>query len=146
MSFILILVALASGIANPFQSGLNAELNKQLTRPIWASIVVYASALAGLLLIQLFAREVIPSGRLVAVPWWAWLGGLVSIISTVIGLTIAQRMGSVLFTGASITASIVTSVMLDHFGLIGFKSHPASPARVAGCVLMIAGVWLVSRF
>lgn len=146
MSFILFLVALASGVANPFQSGLNAELNKQLTKPLWTSLFVYFSGLAALLLIQLFVRESLPTSRVASVPWWAWLGGLVSIISTVIGLTIAQKLGSGIFTGASITASILTSVALDHFGLIGFRQHTASPGRLAGCALMVAGIWLIARF
>ncbi len=146
MPFLIILIALAAGVANPFQSGLNAELNKQLTKPMWASIAVYASGLAVLLLIQLFTREHVPNGRLPLVPWWAWLGGAVSVISTVIGLTLAHRLGSVLFTGASLTASLLTSVLLDHFGLVGFKTHPASPARLAGCGLMVAGIWIIARF
>ena len=146
MSFLLLLVALAAGVANPFQSGLNAELNKQLGKPIWASLSVYASALATLLLIQVFVREAVPSDRLGGVPWWAWLGGTVSIISTVIGLTIAQKLGSTLFTGASLSASLVTSVLLDQFGLAGFKQHTASPGRLIGCALLCAGVWLVARF
>lgn len=146
MPFILILIAVASGLANPFQSGLNAELNKQLTKPVWATIVVYGSGLAALLLVQVFVREIIPAGKLAQVPWWAWLGGLISIISTVAGLTLAHRLGSGIFTGASVTAALLTSVALDHFGLIGFKPHPASPARLAGCALMIGGLWLVSRF
>ena len=146
MSFILFLAAVASGIANPFQSGLNAELNKQLTRPLWTAAFVYLSGLATLLLIQLFVREQLPTSRIAAVPWWAWLGGLVSIISTVIGLTIAQKLGSGIFTGASVTAAILTSVALDHFGLIGFRQHTASPARLAGCALMVAGIWLIARF
>ena len=146
MPFVLILVAIASGFANPFQSGFNAELNKQLTRPIWATILVYATGLTALLLVQLFVRETIPVGKYADVPWWAWLGGLISIVSTVAGLTLAHRLGSGIFTGASVTAALLTSVALDHFGLIGFKAHPASPTRLAGCVLMIAGLWLVSRF
>ena len=146
MSFLLLVVALAAGIANPFQSGLNAELNKQLGKPLWASLSVYATGLAALLLIQLFVREAMPAGRVAAVPWWAWLGGTVSIVSTIIGLTIAQKLGSTLFTGASLSASLVTSVLLDQFGLIGFKQHTASPGRLAGCGLLCAGVWLVARF
>ena len=63
-----------------------------------------------------------------------------------IALTIAQRLGSGLFTGATVTAALLTSVLLDHFGLIGFKQHPASPARLAGCGIMIAGLWLIARF
>ena len=146
MPFVLVLVAIASGFANPFQSGLNAELNKQLTRPVWATIFVYASGLAALLLVQLFVREIVPAGSVAQVPWWAWLGGLISIVSTVAGLTLAHRLGSGIFTGASVTAALLTSVALDHFGLIGFKPHPASPTRLAGCALMIAGLWLVARF
>ncbi len=146
MPFLLLLVALAAGVANPFQSGLNAELNKQLGKPLWASLSVYATGLAALVLIQLFVREAVPSGKLGQVPWWAWTGGAVSIISTIIGLTIAQKLGSALFTGASLSASLVTSVLLDQFGLIGFKQHTASPGRLVGCALLCAGVWLVARF
>lgn len=146
MTWLLFLAALAAGTANPFQSGVNAQLNRQLAQPLWATIIVYATGLLALLVFQLFAQQPLPFDKLTSVPWWAWLGGIVSIISTVIALSIAQRMGSGLFTGATLTASLVTSVLLDHFGLVGFRQHTASPARMLGCALMIAGVWLVARF
>lgn len=147
MSILFFLFALLAGFANPFQSGTNAELNKQLNQPLWAAIVVYASGLAGLLLIQCFLRRAFPAGQEIeGVPAWAWLGGLISLVPTVIGLTVAQKMGSGLFTGAIITAALVTSVFLDQFGLVGFRQHAASPARIVGCGLMVAGLWLIARF
>ena len=146
MTWLLFLAALAAGTANPFQSGLNAELNKQLGQPIWAAVAVYVTGFATVVLFLLFARHAFPADKIAAVSWWAWLGGAVSVISTVIALTIAQRLGSVLFTGASITAALITSVLLDQFGLIGFRQHAASPARIVGCGLMIAGLWLIARF
>ena len=146
MSWLLFLTALAAGTANPFQSGINGQLNKQLGQPLWAGIIVYATGLAGLIAFQLCFRHTVPAGRIPGVSWWAWFGGLISIVPTVIGLMIVQRMGSVLFTGTSVTAALLTSVILDHFGLIGFHHHAASPARIAGCGLMIAGVWLIARF
>ncbi len=146
MPVLLFLLAIAAGLANPFQSGVNAELNKQLTRPLWTGVFVYATGLLGLLLVQLFFREPVPASRIAAIPWWAWMGGLISLISTIIGLTIAQKLGSGIFTGLSLTASLVTSVALDHFGLIGFRQHAASPARIAGCGLMIAGLWMIAKF
>lgn len=147
MTWIIILIALAAGAANPFQSGTNAELNKQLGTPLWAGAWVYLSGLLGLLLLQLFFRQHFPGAdRAAQTPWWAWTGGLISIAATMAGLTLAQRLGSGLFTGLSLTASILVSVTLDHFGLIGFKQHTASPARLAGCALLIAGIWLVAKF
>ena len=146
MGFVLFLVALGGGIANPFQSGTNAQLNKQLAQSLWATISVYAIGLVLLMGIQLFVRQPVPIDKVGSVSWWAWLGAPISLISTFIALTIAQKMGSGLFTGATVTASLLTSVVLDHFGLIGFKVHPASPMRMAGCAVMVVGLWLIAKF
>ena len=147
MQFFAIVFALVAGSANPFQAGTNAELKTQLAQPLWATLWVYATGLLGVLLVQAFVRQPLPSSSQVhSVPWWGWMGGLISIIATFAGLMLAQKLGSGMFTCISITASIVVSIAVDHFGLLGVKQHSASPMRVAGGALMIAGVWMVSRF
>ena len=146
MGWIAWLFAIGSGVANPFQSATNAELNKQLGQPIWAGLVVYATGLLGLLVVQAFVRTAFPAGQSAQVSWWAWTGGLISIASTMAGLMLAQKMGSGTFTGLSITASLVTSVVLDQFGWVGMRQHAASPGRLVGCGLLVAGVWLVAKF
>ncbi len=144
MAWVAFLVSLLAGAANPFQSATNGELNKQLHQPLWAGIATYATGLLGMLLIQLFVRQPIPVSGAAGVSWWAWLGGLLSILSTMAGLTLVQKLGSGVFTCLSLTASLVVSVLLDHFALLGLKHHPLSAGRVIGCGLLIAGVWLVS--
>lgn len=147
MEWIAIVFALIAGAANPFQSTTNAELKTQLTQPLWATVWVYASGLAGVLLVQAFVRQPLPSGSQAGgAPWWAWFGGIISIVATFAGLMLAQKLGAGVFTGISITASIAVSVVLDHFGLLGLKQHSASPLRIAGGALMILGVWMVSKF
>ena len=147
MVWLIYILAIAAGAANPFQSGANAELNKQLGQPLWAGLFVYASGFLGILLLQLvFGHSFHSSTTLGQIRWWAWAGGLISIGSTMAGLMLAQRLGSGVFTGLSITAALATSIVLDQFGWLGFKQHSASPARLAGCGLLIAGVWLVARF
>jgi bacterial/archaeal transporter family-2 protein len=140
------LIAIITGAANPFQSGTNAELNKELGQPVWACVAVYAIGLVTMLAVALVMREPVPAmGRLGGTKPWAWAGGFISIAPTMAGLVLAQKMGSGIFTGVSITAALVTSVLLDHLGFIGLEKHPATLARVAGCGLMVAGVWLVAK-
>ena len=146
MAWFAILVAVLAGVANPFQSATNAELNKRLVSPLWAMLSVYTTGLLALLVTMLFWRQAFPGGRVAQVPWWAWTGGLISLASTVAGITMAQKLGSGLFTAASLTAAVVVSVALDHYGLVGMKEHAVSAGRVVGCVLLIAGVWLVAKF
>ena len=140
------LLAIAAGAVNPVQAGANSELKKSLNQALYPAIAVYSAGLLGVLIIQLFIRQPWPGAQRVAeTPWWAWLGGFVSIASTLAGITFALKMGSGVFTGISVTSALVASVVLDHFGLVGFKVHPASWPRVLGCALMIAGVWIVSK-
>ncbi len=146
MQLFLLLMALLAGAMNPLQA-TNAELHKHWQQPVWTTAWVYLSGLSAILLVQAFVRQAAPShAAITAAPWWAWTGGAISIITTMIGLMYAQKLGSGTFTGLSITASILVSILLDHMGWIGFKQHPATPLRLAGGLLMVAGIWLVSRF
>jgi transporter family-2 protein len=146
MTLLILLVAIAAGVANPFQFGANSELNRQLGTPLWAGAFVYASGLVGILLLLVLFRHSAPANaQISAVPWWAWLGGLISIAPTLAGLTLAQRLGAGIFTGAGVTAALAVSVAMDHFALAGFRQHSVSPGRIAGCALLIAGLWMVAR-
>lgn len=147
MNWIFYFLAGAAGAANPAQAGANAELRKSLGQVLVPSIAVYASGLIGIFILQLILREAWPtSSKYSGVPWWAWFGGLLSVGSTLAGMTLAQRMGSGTFTGISLTAATVSSVLLDQFGWMGFQVHHASWPRVAGCALMIGGIWLIATF
>jgi transporter family-2 protein len=72
------------------------------------------------------------------IPWWARSGGLLSIGLTLTGLTLAQKLGSGLYTGLTLTASLLASIALDHFGLAGFKPHSVTSLRGAGAGLLVA--------
>ncbi|HEX3683865.1 MAG TPA: DMT family transporter [Bryobacteraceae bacterium] len=147
MNWIFYLAAAASGVANPAQAGANAQLRKSTEHAVFSAAIVYASGLVFMLLFQLVARQTWPNGgKLQAVPWWAWTGGLLSLASTMAGITLAQKLGSGVFTGITVTASITISILFDHFGWMGFRQHTASWPRIGGGVLMIAGLWLVARF
>jgi bacterial/archaeal transporter family-2 protein len=140
------LLAAAAGAANPAQAGANAELKKTLHDALPATMFVYLSGLAGIILIWAIVRQPFPDGeKFAATPWWAWMGGLLSIAATLAGAVFAQKMGSGVFTGISVTASLIMSVVLDNFGWIGFKEHPATWPRMLGCGLMIVGLWMVAK-
>jgi len=148
VSLLSYLFAIVSGSSSPVQAGANAQLNEGFHNSIWATLVVYIVGILGLFVILLIARQAWPTAAIhqIPIPWWAWTGGLVSLVSTFAGLTLSHRMGSGMYTGMTLTASLLTSVLLDHFGLLGFPQHPATWPRLAGSALLILGIWLIARF
>jgi bacterial/archaeal transporter family-2 protein len=147
VNLLIYLAAIAAGISNPVQTGASAQLRKSVDNPIFAAAYVYFGGLLIVLLIQLIVRQGWPgAGKFTSVPWWAWSAGLLSVAATMSGIMLAHKLGSGVFTGISVTAAIATSLVLDNFGWIGFKQHPASWPRMLGGGLMIAGLWLMSKF
>jgi bacterial/archaeal transporter family-2 protein len=82
-----------------------------------------------------------------AAPWYTWLaGGLMGTIYLTGTILLAPTLGAGELIGLIIAGQLMFSVLLDHFGWIGFAQHSAHPARLAGCALMLVGVFLISKF
>jgi bacterial/archaeal transporter family-2 protein len=119
--------ALLAGIATAIEPGQNAGLAKSLARPLLAGVVslVVSILTIGAAMLVTGQYGVPAMDRLAQVPWWAWLGGLMSAGLTMAQLYISKRIGAATFLGLIVTAGVVTSILLDHFGLVGFKVHEA---------------------
>jgi len=147
MRFILYVFVTAAGCSSAIQAGANAQLRRSLDQPLLAALCVYGSAFLALLVAIPFTRFTdVVLGKIAQVPWWAWLGGVLSITSTMAALVLAQRMGSLFFTAATVTCSLSCAVLLDHLGWVGFDTHPMNAGRLAGCAFLLAGLYLVSKF
>jgi len=140
MAIAFLLLAIA---ALPFQAGINARLATFVGGPIRASAISFAVGTIVLVLLSLIAtRGVISTGRLGNVPWWAWLGGAVGAGYVASAVAAAPRLGALNLFAAVIFGQIVCSVALDHYGVL-YKEHSLSTGRIAGIVLLGAGVALV---
>lgn len=134
-------------MTSTLQSGSNAMLQKTLHAPLWAAAIVCAVTLVASLAAALVAGEKLPSlGEMTNVHWLAWVGGLFGLCFVLATVYASPKLGAGLFIALIVTASTVTSLLLDHFGLMGFAVREAHLGRIAGGVLMIAGVALIAAF
>jgi transporter family-2 protein len=46
----------------------------------------------------------------------------------------------------TITANLLASLAIDHFGLFRMEQHAMNPWRALGAALMIGGVTLIAKF
>lgn len=141
-------LVLLAGIANAIQPGMNGALAKAFPQPLTAGLVVgLGTALTILVVGFATGRLQWPApGQVAALPWWAWLGGVLGGGVVACQLLIARQIGAASFLGLLVTAGVLTSIALDHFGWVGFATHPASLPRIGGGLLMVAGVLLVAMF
>ena len=147
MNWLLFAVAFAIGGFVTLQTGSNTRLKETLGEPLTALIFSSSIGVAALIIVVTMARRPWPSvEQLAAASWWAWLGGLLGAAYAVVVVLLAKPLGAAPLTAALVTGQLACSVVLDHFGWVGFEQHAANPLRLIGCALMIVGFVLIARF
>ena len=137
-------LVVATGILNTIQSGSNATLNKTLDRPLWSIVIIFSVALTTSLVMALVTGQRLPSADDVAlVPWWAWVGGVMGATYILSMVLAADQLGAAVFMGVTVTLAVITSLVMDHFGLMGFEQHQAGVGRIVGGLLMVVGLALI---
>jgi transporter family-2 protein len=147
MWFLYVFAAVA-GMLNAFQSGANATLSKTLEQPFLAAIIVLAVSAASFIVVGAVSGHLgLPTtDKWARLPWWAWIGGMLGASVVASQLFVAREIGAGPFMGITVTAAVTVSLVLDHYGLMGFEVHSAGLWRIVGAGLMIAGVGLIAWF
>lgn len=138
---------IVAGALQALGATMNGVLAKSLVNPWLATSISFLLVL--FLAVALFAcmpRPLPSAGDLAAMPWWAPLGGITGAVAVFAGLLLIQKLGAGPVNGLTITANLLASLLIDHFGLLRMEVHSLNPYRITGAVLMIAGVALIARF
>lgn len=146
MRYILLLVPLLVGMGVVVQSGANTQLRHILANPFLAGLISFSMGTLVLTIVNLVLKtdfSVLSSDTIQRTQWWMWLGGLLGSFFIMSVIFVAPKIGPTKLFGLLIASQLVFSVVVDHFGWMGFEVQPVSVRRVIGITLLIAGAFLV---
>lgn len=146
MFYLYILLTVVAGVAVTLQVGVNNALRQSLNSPVFAALFSFAVGTLGLLVYVVATRANWPSMETISkVPAWAWVGGVLGACYVVTAIIVAPKLGAASLISIIVATQLCTSLFLDHFGLVGFAQQSINMWRVAGALLLIAGVTLIVR-
>ncbi len=141
------LFIIIGGVLQAMGSAMNAQLYKSLGNPWLASLVSFSLIVAFFLGAFLVLHKPLPSVQQVLdMPWWAPLAGVIGAVAVYAGLVLVGKVGAGPYTGLNVTAALIASIAIDHFGWLNVQQHTAHPMRLLGAALMIGGVSLIAKF
>jgi transporter family-2 protein len=142
-----VLFAFAAGAALPVQFGINAQLSSWLDSPVRAAFVSFLTGAIILAVAAALVFKPLPSGtRLGHAPWWVWVGGAFGAFYVVASIVAAPRLGAATVVAVIVAGQSIASVVVDHYGWVGFEPRHVSAGRLVGMALVGAGVALVRFF
>jgi transporter family-2 protein len=140
----LALLGIGAGVSLVIQQALNADLSENLASAAWAGLISY---IGGTLCMAVL---VLATGRGLPQPEAAlkgdvltWTGGFWGAVYIGIAIFLIPRLGAATFIALLVAGQMLSSLVFDHYGLLGLPEQPASPARILGALLLLAGVILI---
>jgi transporter family-2 protein len=140
-----VLTVVAGGFI-ALQSPINSQLGRSVGS-IQGAFVSFAIGTLVLLVAALVARGGLGTiGNARDVSSWVYLtGGILGAGYVTVALLAVRSLGTGGVIAATIAGELTVAVLIDQLGWFGVDRHPITVTRVAGIVLLAAGVLLVVR-
>ncbi|MDR3602741.1 MAG: DMT family transporter [Desulfosporosinus sp.] len=138
------LIAAFSGIAMAIQGTLNSSLS-QKTSLLSATLIVHIIGTLVALIAVLAWRTPLLNYHWGSVPWYLYLGGILSVLIVGLVATSIPKAGVCNATTAIIIGQVSMAVLIDHFGWFGMSRLAWTPWQLLGIALFAAGAKLLFR-
>lgn len=143
MNWLYLGIAALSGAAMALQGTFNAALGKILG--LWEStlIVHLLGSVIVLIVLVVLGIGFDNFGKMNQVPWWAYLGGLLSVVIIYAVARSIPQIGVGNATTAIIVAQVSTAILIDCLGLFGMKRIDFQWIDLLGIALLAVGAHIL---
>lgn len=145
MHVVTMLLAFAVGAGLVLQVAMNMTLGRAFGSPVTASMVNFFVGSAALATVVLLRSDLPTRAQIAGVPAWAWFGGLLGAMYVTVATLAGPRLGALLLLALTVAGQMIASIVVDHYGLLGFPQQPVTALRLLGVALLVAGIVLVAR-
>jgi bacterial/archaeal transporter family-2 protein len=141
------LFALAAGLAVAIQTGVNAQLRLTIQNPTLTALISFLTGTFVLFMyVMLTSSHQLPTpATMYTISWWKYLGGVMGAFYITTVVIIAPRIGAANTLGFIVAGQLISAVIFDHFGLIGFVVRQITFLRILGVIFLILGVYLIRK-
>ena len=146
MNYILTTLAFFLGGLLPIQVGVNAELAKYINSSILAALVSFLVSGLCLILGALMFKAPLPTlNQVTSLPTWLWGGGMIGAAVVLGSILAGPKIGALALISLLLAGQLVVSILIDHYGWLGFPLQKMNIQRFLGVLLLVGGFLLVRK-
>jgi transporter family-2 protein len=144
---LLVVLTVITGGILPIQAGLNSKLARASGSSVIAALISFLVGTVALVLYLIITRrETVQWRALKAVPLWFFVGGLIGAFYVAVITYIVPGLGTALTFSLVVAGQMIAAMVIDHYGWLGMTVKEISLGRMAGVILLIAGVIMIRKF
>lgn len=143
--------ALAAGVFCGLQIAVNGALGNVIGDSFTATLISMVFGFMGVVVVicilYIFKggrNAIFAEGPDIKGKWWMFTGGLFSLLIVGGNVVIARVIGTGLSVILNVVGQTFGGIVIDAVGFLGIEKKPVTISKVAGVIIMIAGIVLVT--
>ena len=146
MKIVYFLISIAAGVGVAFQTGVNSQLRTDTNNPVLTALISFAVGTVALLVLYFaFFRQTPTFPGTFDFEWWKFIGGLLGVVYVTAVVIAAPKIGAANSLAFVVAGQFVAAIIIDHYGWMRLPVTPVSAYRIAGIILLLAGVYLIQK-
>jgi transporter family-2 protein len=146
MNYILTTLAFFVGVLLPVQVGVNAELARYINSPVLAALVSFLVGGMCLIVGAVVFKSPLPTlNQVTSLPTWLWGGGMIGAAVVLGSILAGPKIGALALVSLLLAGQLVASIVIDHYGWLGFPIQKMNIQRLLGVLLLVGGFLLVRK-
>jgi transporter family-2 protein len=139
-------LAFLIGCMIPLQAAINNQLKGYLDQStLLAALVSFAVGTVALVAVSIVTGQRMAAlGHVTEARPWQLTGGLLGALFVFGTTLLAPKIGVAKMVALVVAGQVLVSILMDRGGWLGLPVRELTPTRVAGAVLVVAGVVLVN--
>ena len=146
MNFTLTVLAFFIGVLLPVQVGVNAELARNIHSPVLAALISFLIGSICLIFSAAVLKTPFPTlVDVISLPSWLWTGGLIGALVVLGSILAGPKIGALSLVSLLLAGQLIASIIIDHYGWLGFSFHKMNFQRLLGVILLVGGFLLIHK-
>ncbi len=146
LKYLIYLLPVLCGVTITTQASVNSQLRHTIHNPIAAAFISFVVGTIILFFAVVAYRHGFPSiSELKEVSWHQYTGGLLGAFFVTVIIFTLPKIGSANMFILIIAGQLITSLLYDHFGILGAPIQSVNWKKIAGVVMVIVGVYIANK-
>ncbi|MCS4486508.1 DMT family transporter [Staphylococcus americanisciuri] len=142
-----LILGLIFGCAPPIQAAINSSLGQSLNSPFFAALISFAVGTLTLFVITALVHRRYQiqheHAQFGPLRWWYFIGGLLGVLFVTTTIILTAQIGVTYTLITVMLGQIITSLLIDHFGLLGITPRKISKQRILGLIIILFAISLI---
>lgn len=140
-----VLIGLAVGALVVIQGAMNTRVMLALGSAMSATLVSFIVGAFTLFAVMVVTGHIGTVQNISQAPRWGLLAGIAGVLLVMGMAFLIPRIGAAHAVALLVCGQAFTSLLFDHFGLLGVPVIEISMSRIVGCCLLALGAIIIGR-